>query len=412
VVFLCVTLTPLLAQVPAGPGDWPAWRGPDRTGISSETGLLRQWPEGGSKLLWTAKGLGDGFSTPSVAKGRIYLMGAKGKEERVIALDAMTGQQIWAIPVGTMVGGHPGPRCTPTIDGERLYALSSDGKLICAEVAMGTLLWKKDLKADFGGKVGGWAYAESPLIDGNRLICTPGGETATLVALDKLTGAVLLKAPVTGMKSGKRSYSTAAYSSPITTELGGIKQYVQFLSGGVVGIAAEDGKLLWHYDKPANGTANCSTPIVLPDAVFAASAYGTGGGLARIEKDGVALKAEEAYFVKGMQNHHGGMILVGNHLYGTGSGTLLCVDIKTGAIAWQERGVGKGSIAFADGLIVHRGESGPVALVEANPMGYREKGRFDQPNRSSERAWPHPVIAGGKLYLRDWDILLCYDVAK
>jgi outer membrane protein assembly factor BamB len=402
--------SPASAQLKAGPGEWPAWRGPDRTGLSPETGLLKEWPAQGPKLLWKATGLGDGFSTPSLAAGRIYLMGAQGKEERLIALNSADGKELWVTPFGTMTGGHPGPRCTPTVDGDRVYALSSDGKLVCADAANGTIHWKKDLKADFAGKSGGWAYAESPLIDGDLLICTPGGDSATLVALDKKTGAEVWKAAVTGLPGGRRGYATAAYSSPIVAVVDGQKQYIQFLSGGVVGIDAKTGQFLWHYDKPANGTANCSTPIFRDGAVFAASAYGTGGGLARLRRDGMEYKAEEAYFVKAMQNHHGGMVLVGDHLYGTGSGTLLCINFKTGAIAWQERCVGKGSVAYADGHLIVRGESGPVALVEANPEAYKEKGRFAQPDRSPKAAWPHPVIAGGKLYLRDWDNLFCYDL--
>src|SRR5688572_25444537 len=186
------------AQLPAKPGEWPAWRGPDRTGVSSETGLLKEWPKDGPKLLWKVTGLGDGFSTPSIAGGRIYLMGTKDNAEMLRALDARDGKELWAVDVGALVGKRPGPRCTPTVDGDLVYALNSDGKLICAETANGTVRWKKDLKADFGGKVGGWAYSESPLIDGDRLVCTPGGDTATIVALDKKTGETILKAPVTG----------------------------------------------------------------------------------------------------------------------------------------------------------------------------------------------------------------------
>lgn len=403
-------VSPAAAQLKAGPGEWPAWRGPDRTDLSPETGLLREWPADGPKLLWKASGLGDGFSTPSLAGGRIYLLGAKGKEERLIALDVRDGKQLWTVPIGTMIGGHPGPRCTPTVDGDRVYALASDGKLVSADATKGDILWRKDLKADFDGRCGSWAYAESPLIDGDKLICTPGGETATVVALDKKTGEPVWKSSVTGLPGGKRSYATAAYSSMIVADVDGQKQYIQFLSGGVVGIDAKTGQFLWHYDHPANGTANCSTPIYRDGAVFAASAYSNGGGLARLKRDGMAYKADEVYFVKEMQNHHGGVVLVGDHLYGTGSGALFCINFKTGKIAWQERSVGKGSVAYADGHLVVRGEEGPVALVEATPEAYKETGRFKQPDRSRERAWPHPVIAGGRLYLRDWDNLFCYDV--
>ena len=398
-------------QLKAGTGDWPGWRGPDRTSVSTETGLLTQWPTGGPKLRWKAQGLGDGFSTPSVAAGRIFLMGTKGEAEHVFALDGADGKVVWSTAVGTMAGGHPGPRSTPTIDGAALYVISSDGKLACLDTATGERRWGKDLKADFGGKCGGWAYAESPLIDGDTLVCTPGGETATLVALDKRTGAVRWKAPVTGLEGkGKRGYATAAYSSVIAAHVAGTRQYIQFLSGGVVGVEAATGKLLWHYDHPANKTANISTPIVKDDTVFAASAYGTGGGLARISSAGGKYEAEEVYFLSTMQNHHGGMILIGDYLYGTNGSSLLCIHLPTGKIVWENRSVGKGSLAYADGHLYVRSENGPVALVEANPSKYVETGRFDQPERSKKKAWAHPVIAGGRLYLRDQDVLLCYDV--
>lgn len=406
-----VMLSPLSAQVPAGPGDWPAWRGSDRTGLSKETGLLKQWPKEGPTLLWKINGLGDGYSTPSVANGHLYVMGTRqGGNEHVICLSTTDGKQVWSSPLGKVAGGYAGPRCTPTVDGDRVYALSSDGKLACLDVKTGDRKWGKDLKADFGGRSGGWAYAESPLIDGDVLVCTPGGDKATLVTLNKLTGAEIWKANLSSLAARKkRPYTTAGYSSVIVAEVSGVKQYVQFLDGGVVGVSAKDGTLLWNYDKPANGTANCSTPIFHDGCVFAASGYGTGGGLVKLVRSGDKFDAKEEYFVKAMQNHHGGMILIGEHIYGT-SGTLICLDFKSGKVAWNERGVGKGSVAFADGRLYVRGESGPIALVEATPTGYKELGRFDQPDRSDKNAWPHPVIAGGKLLIRDWDTLLCYDV--
>ena len=297
------------------------------------------------------------------------------------------------------------------MDGERIYALGSDGKLVCVGSGNRDVLWTKDLKKDFGGQTGAWAYAESPLVDGDVLVCTPGGEAAAIVALDKKTGSVIWKAEVKGLPAGKkRGFSVAGYSSVVAAEIDGTRQYVQFLNGGVVGVEAKTGKFLWHYDHPANGTANCSTPIVKDDSVLAASAYGNGGGRAKIVKAGDAYKAEELYFVKDLQNHHGGMVLVGDHVYGTGKGSLLCVNFKTGKVEWDEPGVGKGSVAYADGRLYVRGEKGDVALVEADPKEYRQTGRFSQPGRSKQQAWPHPVVAGGRLYIRDWDALLCYDV--
>ncbi|HKA07242.1 MAG TPA: PQQ-binding-like beta-propeller repeat protein [Gemmataceae bacterium] len=403
----------------SGPADWPQWRGPNRTGLSKETGLLKTWPTDGPKQIWKITGLGDGFSTPSISGGRIYLLGTKGKDEFLICLAEKDGERLWDVKIGQETGGHPAPKSTPTIDDGFAYTVSSDGNLICVEIGKGTIKWQKNYRKDFGGRSGGWAYTESPLIDGDLLIGTPGGSTAALVALKKKTGDMVWKAPVTGVsrktsqnakkKNNPPEYSQAGYSSVVVADIGGVKQYVQFLSGGVVGVRAKDGKLLWHYEDPANETANISTPIVRGDFIFAATAYGTGAGQAKIVKTGDEFIAEPQYFLGKFQNHHGGVVMVKDHIYGTNNNSLLCVEFKSGKLAWEDRCVGKGSVAFADGHLYVRGENGKVALVEANPAKYLENGKFDQPDRSSQPAWPHPVVANGKLYLRDWDILLCYD---
>ncbi|MFO0876193.1 MAG: PQQ-binding-like beta-propeller repeat protein [Gemmataceae bacterium] len=413
-LFLLLSLT---LAVPAA--DWPQWRGPDRTGISKEKGLLTRWADGPPKLLWKATGLGGGYSTPSMVGGKLYVMGAKDMpderrvkgtfDESVLCLDTATGKELWATKIGQTMGDWAGPRSTPTIDQGRAYAISSNGVLACLDAEKGTLIWQKDLRKEFGGRVGPWAYAESPLIDGEVLVCTPGGEKAALVALQKKDGSVIWRATTKGLKSDRGSYASAAYASAIVAESGNVKQYVQFLSGGVIGVAAKDGKVLWHYEAPANRTANCSTPLFHDDSVFAASSYGTGGGRARVVRDGDSFKAEEMYFVKKMQNHHGGLILLDGHIYGTGSNTLLCVNFKDGSEAGSARSAGKGSITYADGHLYHRGEDGTVCLVEANP-GLKERGRFKQPDRSKLPAWAHPVVANGVLYIRDWDVLYAYDV--
>ena len=401
-----------------GPSDWPQWRGPDRTGLSTETGLLKEWPSEGPKQLWKITGLGEGFSTPSVSAGRIYLLGTKGEDEFLICLQEKDGERVWDVKIGRKTGGQAAPKSTPTIDSGFAYVVSSDGNLVCAEIGKGEIKWQVNYKKEFGGQSGGWAYTESPLLDGDRVIGTPGGDKAAIVAFKKGSGDVVWRAPISGLtrkpagdkqRRGGGNYSRAGYSSVVVAQIGGVKQYVQFLDGGVVGVDAKDGKLLWHYEEPANPTANCSTPIVRGDLVFAASAYGNGGGQAKIVKDGDGFKAEPQYFVKQMQNHHGGMVLVKDHIYGT-SDSLLCVNFKTGKVEWTDRSVGKGSLAYADGHLYVRSERGKVALVEANPEKYVEKGRFDQPDRSQQPAWPHPVVANGKLYLRDWDALFCYDV--
>jgi len=394
--------------------DWPQWQGPDRNAVSKETGLLNQWPKDGPPLAWEAKGLGGGYSGPSVAAGRVFGMGNRGKDEVVWALSEKDGQELWAMPIGPAYQqrapqGKEGPACTPTVDGELLYAVGLGGELACLQVADGKIVWHKNLATDFGGKAPNWSYRESPLVDGDKVVCTPGGQAATLVALDKKTGATVWKSQVPGGPP-------AAYASAIVIDCAGQRQYVQFTQRGLVAVAADDGKFLWRYDRPANRMGiNITTPLCRGDEVFASSAYGTGGGLVKLSKDGQGgVKAEEVYFTKNMQNHHGGMILVDGYLYGaTGGnegGRLCCLDFATGKVMWDQRDVPKGSVALADGRLYYRTEAGPVILIEPSPKGYVERGRFNQPDRSRANAWPHPVVANGKLYLRDQDVLLCYDV--
>lgn len=388
--------------------DWPAWRGPNRTGCSSETGLLRQWPEGGPQRLWQAEGLGEGFSTPSVTDWAIYAMGNHDGQEWVIALDPNNeGKLLWETPTGEVRhggGGYPGPRSTPTVDGNRIYALGLNGDLLCLNAADGKAIWRKNLVSDLGGVIPNWGYAESVLVDGPWVLCTPGGEDAAIVALNKANGDLVWKSPLS---------DGAAYSSIVRARLAGQMQYVQFTAEGVIGVAATDGELLWRYNAPANGTANCSTPVCVEDAVFAASGYGTGGGCVEIETSGDGLDASERYFTKKMKNHHGGTLYVDGYLYGSSDpGLLTCLDFETGDVQWSDRDCGKGSLLFADGMLYVRSEKGTVSLVEATPEEFRLHGQFEQPSRSEQPSWPYPVVAGGKLYLRDQNVLLCYDISE
>ena len=399
------------APMTNGAGDWPQWRGPNRDGKSPATGLLDQWPSDGPNLVWNITGLGNGYSTPAIVGDRIYILGSEGNREFLFALSADDGSQIWKYALGEKIdaGGFKGPKGTPTVDGNNLYAIGSDGTLACVDAESGESRWTRNLKSDFGGQHGHWAYAESPLIDGDKLVCTPGGQTA-IVALNKNTGQPIWRSPIARFTGG--GYTTAGYASTIAATLGGTKQYVAFLSGGVVGVSADKGEPLWRYDAPANGTANCSTPVASGNSVFAASGYNNGGGRADIVRGSGGWNAKEAYFQKKIQNHHGGFILHEGFIYGTNDSSLLCLDWRTGDIQWQERSVGKGSISFAEGNLYVRGESGAVALVEASPNGYNEKGRFNQPDRSNKKAWAHPVVADGKLYLHDDDRLLCFDISR
>jgi outer membrane protein assembly factor BamB len=400
--------------------DWPQWQGPDRDAISKERGLLKQWPKDGPPLAWQVKGLGGGYSAPSVAAGRIFGMGNRGEDEVVWALSETDGKELWATRIGPAFQqrapqGKEGPGCTPTVDGERLYVEGLSGDVACLQVQDGKIVWQRSLTQDFGGREPRWSYRESPLVDGDKVICTPGGEDATLAALDKLTGKTLWKSQVPGSPG-------SAYASVIGFDFDGQREYVQFTQRGLVGVAASDGTFLWRYDRCAARTGiNCSTPIYHDGTVFASAAYGTGGGLVKLTKDANGgVKAQEVYFTKRMQNHHGGMILLDGYLYGANGGNeggyLTCLEFKNGRVMWDQRNAGqravrKGSVALADGRIYYRQEEdGVMILFEPSPNRYIEHGRFQQPDRSNARAWPHPVIANGKLYLRDQDLLLCYDV--
>jgi outer membrane protein assembly factor BamB len=396
--------------LPLHGADWPQFRGPNRTGISTETGLLKQWPKEGPKLLWKVDNLGNGYSTPSIAGGRVYLMSNRGDDEFAITLDAKDGKQLQSLLIGK-VGNkdqkppYPGARSTPSVDGDALYCLGSDGDLVCLDRAAGTVRWRKSLRADFGGQPGIWAYAESPLIDSDVLVCTPGGAQATLVALNKKTGNTIWQSAVPGGDQ-------AAYASVIIGQVGNSEEYIQFLQNGVVGVDANTGKFLWRYPKTASGSpANIPTPVFHDGYVFSSTGRG-GAGLVKLipEDGGIAVK--EVYASKELANPLGGVVLLDKYLYGTNGQALFCAEFMTGKVMWQDRSVGKGQICAADGRLYVRGEKGDVALVVATPEGYKETGRFSLPPVSDKPAWPYPVVANGCLYLRDQGLLCCYDVKE
>jgi outer membrane protein assembly factor BamB len=403
----------LLAASCGYAADWPQWRGPKRDGVSQEGGLLKEWPKDGPKLLWQQQDIGEGYATPAVAGARLYLLGNQGMEnEYVAALSVADGKVVWRTRIGN-VGNpnqeppYPMARSTPTVEGDRLYALSSDGDLACLETATGKVVWQKNLRAEFGGKAGKWAYAESPLIDGDVLVATPGGAEATLVALNKKTGAVIWKAAVPGGDA-------AAYASAIVVEAAGRKQYVQFLDKGVVGVDAKTGKFLWRYEKTSTGPANIPTPVAHNGYVYSSNARRFGGGLVQLHASGDGVTAEEVYFERDAPNTLGGQVLLAGYLYGTNQKGLAAAEFVTGKIQWQSE-AGPGAVQYADGRLYVHYENGDVALVEATPEEFREKGRFtpvNQPKRSRAReaAWAYPVVANGRLYIRDLGTLWCYEV--
>ncbi len=559
-ITLALAVATFAQNASSGQFDWPQWQGPDRTAHSKETGLVKEWPKGGPPLAWKAKDLGGGDSAPSVAAGKIFGMSNRGGDDVVWALSETDGRELWAVRIAPALSQNwpqskEGPSATPTVDGDRLYVTGLAGNVACLQASDGKVIWQRNLVADFGGRIPMWSYRESPLVDGEKVICTPGGEQTTMVALNKRNGETIWKSfvperagggetqnrgfganrpslmqtdpvlstldadhnkeisadeiksaptallkldknhdgklsedevtPETGERDGQgerqrrrrgpgimrmmKVHSAldadgngvideaeiknavaalqkldvnhdgklteeevgmkymgpqntgAAYSSAIAIDFGGQRQYAQLLATTVAGVSAADGKLLWRYDKPANGMRiNISTPIYHDGQVFATSAYGAGGGLARLAKNANGeFAAEEVWFSKSMENHHGGVILHDGALFGAnggnGGGYLACLDFKTGEVLWNEadrdkRRVTKGSVAFADGRIYYRTEEGPIVLIEPSRKEYLERGRFDQPERTDKPAWAHPVIANGKLYIRDQDTLFCYDV--
>src|ERR1051325_700691 len=388
--------------------DWPQWRGPNRDDISTETGLLKQWPAGGPKQVWLFKEAGLGYSGYSIAGGKLYTAGLRGDMEFLIALDAKSGQQLWATAVGPILNNKwgDGPRGTPTVDGDRVYSMSGQGYLLCANATTGKELWKVKM-SDFGGNKPGWGFTESVLVDGPKVICTPGGAQGTLLALDKM--------------SGKKIWQTAdwtdgaQYSSPIVATHGGTREYIQLTMQHVAGVDANTGRTLWKSEWPGK-TAVIPTPIFHGDEVYVASGYGVGCKLVKL---GPGNAATEVWANQNMVNHHGGVILVGGHLYGYSDGKnggWTCQDWKTGDVGWGSRALGKGAVPCADGVLYCLEESsGTVALVEASPKGWAEHGRFKLEPQTTQRSpsgriWTHPVVSDGRLYLRNQELLFCFDV--
>ncbi len=395
--------------------DWPQWRGPRRDGVSAETGLLREWPKDGPKLLWRAADVGDGYSTPAVVGERIYLMSSEGlDDEYVQALGVADGKRVWRTRVGKVgnpkqVPNFPTSRSTPTVEGSVLYALGSDGDLVCLETATGKEVWHKNLRVDFGGLPGTWAYSESPLVDGNVVVCAPGGKEAAVVALDKKTGEVV-------WKTGRPDGGAAGYASAVVLDTPAGKEYVEFLAKGLVGVDAKTGRVRWHYGNTVGRYGmNIQTPVTQGPLVFSASDQGSG--LIRIKGEADDQAVEQVYFqAKGLPTSIGGAVREGDFLYGTTGLGLVCAELATGKVRWQDKCVGPGSVCVADGRLYVFGENGQAALVEATAEGYHEKGKFTPPDPPKhrrggmEKAWCYPVVSGGRLYLRDGSTVWCYDV--
>lgn len=420
---------PTVASMAAAPGgDWPQWRGPGRENRSTFKGINTDWAASPPKLLWKLDSFGGGYASVSIQGDRLYTTGNLPDGQNVFAVDLKSHQIVWKQPITDQVPkhGYDGSRCTPTIDGDRLYVVSSNGGIACLKAADGELVWRHDFKEWGGRMMSGWGFSESPLVDGDHVLCTPGGNDAMIVCLNKTDGKEVWKSAVAD--AGGAGKPGAGYSSIVISEASGVKQYVTLVGRGAIGVRASDGKHLWNYNKVANGTANIPTCIVTGDYVFTSSGYGDGGSaLLKLSKSGDGVSAEEVYYHRSneLQNHHGGMVLVGDYLYfghGHNKGFPVCVDLASGKTVWEasreSRDIGSGSagITYVDGHLIFRyqkvddNQSGPIALVEATPAGFKLKGTF-KPEIIDREGWAHPVVVDGKLYLRDQNHLMVYDIA-
>jgi len=411
-LLLLTALSPALAAEP----DWPQFRGPKRDDLSPDKGLMKKWPADGPKLAWKSDDVGQGFSSVAIQGDTVVTMGDVGKDgAHLVAVSRSTGKKLWQCKVGDGGGGggYPGPRCTPTIDGDLVFGLGQHGDLVAVSMKEGSEVWRANLAKDYGGQVGGWGYSESVLVDGNNLICTPGGATATLLCLNKKDGKAVWKGVVKGG-------DPAAYSSVVVSNAAGVKQYVTLLGDSLVGFAAKDGSMLWRYGNARNrfqgNTANIPTTIVKGNQLFAVAGYDRGGALLTLSGQGGKINVKEEYWTNQLKNKHGGVIQVGEYLYGDAddSGKIWCAALKTGKTAWTRTddldAGGSAAMTHADGLLFVRYQNGWMTLVEANPVKYNLLSSFKVPNGRGN-CWAHPVVVGGKLYLREKETIWCYDVA-
>jgi outer membrane protein assembly factor BamB len=397
-----LTRRALLASTSLAAADWPQWRGPARDGRTTEPNLLCKWPATGPKQLWRAEGLGEGYSSFAIANGKLYTQGQKDNAQWVLCFDALTGKQVWKVKAGSYYPQDrgPGPRGTPTVDGDTVYSLSADGTLVSLAAATGKQNWTINILDKFGGRNIHWGLSESPLVDGARLIVQPGGPDHAVVALEKTTGKPLWHA----------GSDPAGYSSAIAFDFGGLRNIVAFTARGAVGFNAANGYQLWRYNKVSNRTANIATPLFHDGHVFLSSDYGTGCALLKLGKTAEGVSATEVYFNQDMKNHYCSSVLLERHVYGFSSGILTSMELMSGAVAWKDRSVGKGQILLANGMLVLQGENGVIALAEATPAAYKEVSSFTF-GRGDYPLWTQPVIANGRMYVRDQDKLVCFSVA-
>jgi outer membrane protein assembly factor BamB len=407
VFVVLVALVPLSMAREMTDFDWPQFHGPNRDNTSRETGLLKKWPPEGPQLLWTAEGVGEGFSTVAIAEGLVYTTGNIGDYTVITALTA-DGSHKWTAKNGPAYKrDKPGTRSTPTIDSGRLYHENADGDVVCLDAKTGEEIWSLNILERFNGRNITWALSESLLIDGNRLICTPGGENAGIVALEKNTGTTIWVCDNVHDKPG--------YASPVVFEFEGLRQIVTLMATSVVGVNADTGRLLWKVKHSTPFDENINTPVYHDGSVFISSRT-TGSRRFRLRIDKDRASVEQVWESTLLDPQHGGILLLDGYLYGAcrsaSSGPWVCLNARTGARMYAERGIGTGSLTYADGLLYALNHKRTVALVRPSPRAFDIISQFDIPNGGRGPTWAHPVVSNGRLYVRHGDYLYCHDVAE
>lgn len=390
--------------------DWPQFRGPDRDGKSKETGLLKTWPEGGPKLIKTITGIGAGYSSPAIAGGKIYISGkvvcesCKVGDELFLFCFDMEGKKLWGTKLGpAFARSYKGARSTPTVKDGIVCVLSGIGQLGVFDAASGKQIWSKDILKTFKGKFPSYGVSESVLIDGDRVICTPGGKDACIVALDKKTGDTVW--------TSKGVNNRCDYASPILVEHNKAKQVVALAFDGLIGVSAKDGTLLWRYDKPFGKGRMCLTPVYENGCVFAEAGHKGMGGAVKLTAKGADITVTPLWEVPATPTHLGGYIALKGHIYGHDGTGFSCREFQSGKVAYQEKSIAKGSTLYADGMFYCLGENGVMQLVQADTSGCKKVSVFKMPE-ARRNVWAYPAIADKRLFIRYSDKVFIYDIKK
>jgi outer membrane protein assembly factor BamB len=408
--FLClIILLSIISMTSVMADDWHQWRGTNRNGISKETGLLKSWPEGGPKLLWSNKEVGEGFSSMSISRGSLYITGIVDKQETLFAFD-LDGKLKWKTAYGpNWKGSFPVARTTPTVDGTNLYVISGMGNAVCLDANSGKIKWSVQTVEKFKGEYHNWGIAESPLVVDDKVICTPGGTNASMVALNKLTGETLWQTETFSEQHN--------YCSPILIEREAKKIIATQLQETFVGVDANTGKVLWQdkysnfLDEPTD--INIVTPIYQNGYIYVTSGYNDGGAMYELSKDGANIK--RVWNDSTLDVHHGGVVLIDGFIYGSNwennrNGNWVCLDWKTGKVMYETKWINKGSIIAAEGMLYcYEEKEGNLALLKASPKGFDIISSF-KIEKGSGQHWAHPVISDGRLYLRHGEALMVYDI--